>query len=195
MTTEELQDAWQFQGDMPDCTGGVSDSSESAGNSYGGQDGSEETFDLKKCSSYSNVWLWDLALSCDNDKTLDGCRCTFAEQLFSQGEIQCASKYGDYAHRCPADCSVCQTCMTLLGCEDIYADAMSVANAYLPYMIAAAVGLGLTGMILYFTTFSQRRRKKVTGVNNKLPTHLMEFEPPVTELNVQPSGQKNVSVW
>jgi len=194
MTEDELEAAWQFPGDMPDCTGGISDSSSYGGSGYGDQ-GDDATFDLTNCASYSNVWLWDLALTCDDDTTLDGCYCAFAERLFNEGSIQCATSDSRNIPYCPDSCSVCQTCMVLLGCEDIYNTEMSVAKAYLPYMIASAIGLGVTGLILYFTTSRRRKRKRISAVDNKLPAHLMEMEAPVQMVNVQPQVNRDNNVW
>jgi hypothetical protein len=60
--------------------------------------------------------MWDLSLSCDSstdDQALNGCACTFAEELRNFGLLSC----GDMS-RCPSECPICYNCLTLLGCDD-----------------------------------------------------------------------------
>merc|ERR1719343_331897 len=73
MSYDELESAWQWPGDMPSCTGGVS-----TGNNYASASSLLSSFDISTCETYSNVWLWDLALTCEDLSTLEGCKCTFA---------------------------------------------------------------------------------------------------------------------
>lgn len=63
-----------------------------------------------QCDSYDNLWLWDLAFSCN---TTDGCSCTFAEELVDNELLACED-----ASLCPENCTVCSTCMDLLECDD-----------------------------------------------------------------------------
>lgn len=74
-------------------------------------------FDLSDCGSYSNLWLWDLALSCDNSTSLVNCECTSTEILFQYGTLQCPDGSSE-APYCPSNCPVCHTCMKLQGCID-----------------------------------------------------------------------------
>ena len=80
------------------------------------------TFDISDCTAYSNTWLWDLTLTCDPDdlENLTNCQCSTAQNLFDAGIIECAENSSSSPPACPADCTVCQTCMVLLGCPDIY---------------------------------------------------------------------------
>ena len=143
---------------MPSCTGGVSET----GNNYASASSLLSSFDISSCETYSNVWLWDLALTCEDLSTLEGCKCTFAEEYQSIGEVSCAtSPYSSNA--CPEECSVCQTCMTLLGCHDVYSQSMGGAANYLSYVVASAVGLGIAVSILYVNNqkYNRRRRAKM----------------------------------
>merc|ERR1712151_1296536 len=77
------------------------------------------------------------------------------------GEVSCAtSSSSEYA--CPSGCNVCQTCMMLLGCNDIYTQPMSGVANYLPYLVASAIGLGATAVILYVNNkkYNNRRRRQ-----------------------------------
>lgn len=74
-------------------------------------------FDLTDCGSYSNLWLWDLALSCDNSTSLENCQCKSTEILFQYGTLQCPDGSSE-APYCPSNCPVCHTCMSLMGCID-----------------------------------------------------------------------------
>lgn len=66
-------------------------------------------FDIDKCESYSLQWLMDLTSTCDDyPATVDGCKCSSASELMSQGAFSCQS--------CPDKCSVCDTCLSLLKC-------------------------------------------------------------------------------
>lgn len=79
MTAEELESSWVFPGEIPECTGGISDTSfASSYNSDYDDDYSYlylsvsnfyKSFNDQDCSFYENVWLWDLALSCNNLST------------------------------------------------------------------------------------------------------------------------------
>lgn len=169
MSYDELQSSWQFPGEMPSCTGGASETD----NNYYSTSSLLSSFDISACETYSNVWLWDLALTCEDLSTLEGCECTFAEEYESLGEVSCAtSSSSEYA--CPAGCNVCQTCMMLLGCDDIYTQPMSGVANYLPYLVASAIGLGATAAILYASNYknnNKRRRQRVLankGANRNL---------------------------
>ena len=74
-------------------------------------------FDLSDCQSYSNLWLWDLALSCDNSTSLVNCQCQSAEILFQYGTLKCPDGTSE-APYCPSNCPICNTCMQLMGCID-----------------------------------------------------------------------------
>jgi len=197
MTIDELKEAWKWPGDMPECTGGISDSSASTSSSSNQYNSYNGAFDISSCKSYSNLWLWDLALSCDDVDTLTGCKCTFAEELLYAGKIECAKTGDKSPPSCPEDCNVCQTCMTLLGCEDIYAStSLSVARNFLPYMIASVIGLALTGFLLYNSSVRRSRRKK--NLNNKTPSLFIEIDTscPTRIAPVHhPSSQETNNVW
>jgi len=173
MTVEELESSWVFPGEIPKCTGGISDTSFTS--SYNDYDDDYSflsltvsnfysSFNAQDCSFYENVWLWDLALSCSDLSTLEGCQCTFAEEIYKQGSITCASSSSS-STACPEDCSVCQTCMTIIGCDTIYGSTQKGLANFIPYFIASSIGLGLSAMILYSSKESQRRRRRINNNN------------------------------
>uniref|UniRef100_A0A7R9ZNT0 ShKT domain-containing protein n=1 Tax=Craspedostauros australis TaxID=1486917 RepID=A0A7R9ZNT0_9STRA len=86
-----------------------------------GGDGSNDLFDLSNCNAYSNVWLRDLADTCQSSSDLTGCRCVQTEQLFSQGYLRCpmGDDFDDPRRLCPARCSVCQFCFRLQNCTGV----------------------------------------------------------------------------
>jgi len=73
-------------------------------------------FNISDCGTYSHLWMWDLALTCDENSTsFEGCSCTSAEMLYQYGELECPSTFSD-SPSCPKNCAVCNTCMKMLGC-------------------------------------------------------------------------------
>ena len=112
------------------------------------------------CAAYSNTWLWDLTLTCDpNDlENLTDCQCSTAQGLFDSGILTCAEAGDPSPPACPADCTVCQTCLVLLGCPDIYPKTTTSNNNFnfarlhnvgpagkfaMMTMLASAVGVGV----------------------------------------------------
>merc|ERR1712157_575646 len=104
-----------------------------------------------------------------NLSTLEGCQCTFAEEIYKEGSISCASSSSS-STACPEDCSVCQTCMTIIGCDTIYGSTQKGLLNFIPYFIACSIGLGLSAMILYSSKESQRRRRR--NNNNNTNNHV-----------------------
>jgi len=98
--------------------GGGDDDDANAGGNGGGGDGTYplDYFDLSDCGTYSQMWLWDLALTCsDYSSSLEDCQCTSTNILNEQSMLYCP---GDTGPTCPDGCSVCVTCMQLaLGCS------------------------------------------------------------------------------
>jgi hypothetical protein len=67
--------------------------------------------------------LSELAIYCgDNLDDLSACECPPARELLADGTLVCASKsqLGMSPPACPEGCPVCEFCMVLEGCEDIY---------------------------------------------------------------------------
>jgi hypothetical protein len=89
--------------------------------------------------------MWDLAFSCQDLETYNGCQCKFASMRFNDGEITCAKPGDPTPPACPTDCSVCQTCMVLLGCDDIYQDIQ--ANSMNGFMGTVAVSSYAGGLL------------------------------------------------
>ncbi len=120
-------------------------------NNYGDDDG--ETFQLNDCSSYSDYWMWDLNLSCQNSTNYEGCECTTAAMMLESGNLQCPDGTNDNPY-CPAGCSICETCLTLLGCAETRPE-----NPFRPlfnlnliwYALAALLGivLGIIAMSVH----------------------------------------------
>jgi len=138
-------------------------------------------FNISDCETYANMWVWDLAMTCsDSSMNQTDCKCTSAEILMQYGELYCPSTEDPV---CPDNCSVCHTCMELLGCSSpddaqdgqylppeqvLLGDGMSSTILPLALGIAAAI-LGLVGSSYYQYT----HRNIDTGAFPSL-----ELEPP-----------------
>jgi hypothetical protein len=85
--------------------------------------------------------MWDLSLSCEDDTTLVGCECSFAEELMNDGLLRCADM-----GRCPEECPICLTCMRLMGCNGVRA---ITSSTLFYYVICGVFGLALFGTLLY----------------------------------------------
>eukprot|EP00814_Leptocylindrus_danicus_P001795 CAMPEP_0116019092 /NCGR_PEP_ID=MMETSP0321-20121206/9026_1 /TAXON_ID=163516 /ORGANISM="Leptocylindrus danicus var. danicus, Strain B650" /LENGTH=305 /DNA_ID=CAMNT_0003489587 /DNA_START=129 /DNA_END=1046 /DNA_ORIENTATION=- len=142
------------------------------------------TFDISDCTAYSNTWLWDLTLTCDPDdlENLTNCQCSTAQNLFDAGIIECADTENSSSSppACPADCTVCQTCMVLLGCPDIYpkntsnnlrhAHVSTAGKFAMMTMLASAVGVGVA---LVLQRVNHRNEVKNLGKSQSLPAALI----------------------
>lgn len=67
--------------------------------------------------------LLELADFCGPDlEDLTGCRCPTAGDLLAEGALTCArpDQKNSSPPACPTGCPVCEFCMVLEGCEDIY---------------------------------------------------------------------------
>lgn len=138
-------------------------------------------FNISDCGTYANMWVWDLAMTCsDSSMNQTDCQCTSAEILMQYGELYCPSAEDPV---CPDNCSVCHTCMELLGCSSpddaqdgqflppeqvLLGDGVSSTILPLALGIAAAI-LGLVGSSYYQYT----HRNIDTGAFPSL-----ELEPP-----------------
>ena len=135
-----------------------------------------DSFDISRCSTYENYWKWDLSLSCtDND---ENCECTGAETLIQNGLLSCPKDDSEEAVTCPAGCSVCDFCLTLLGCDHQVQNSTissSVASAATYAIVASAVGAIIAGLAIV----AHRQHRK--HANPSLQDNLVEL--PVTDLN------------
>lgn len=218
MTKDELEEAWPWGGNAPPCDGGVSEKDDDGGNGGGGGSGGDdggsggggggggggddggsyddvnvfydfENFDIHSCDSYSNNWMWDLALTCENTETFEGCQCTAAGILFDMGSLQCAdSDKSEFA--CPKHCSVCQSCMMLMGCEDVYHTPFTIGG-YGPFLIASAVALGVSSLVYVGSKKGQKHERKTMGAMKDLPVHLV----PVPRVQSSKSTSSEDHVW
>lgn len=98
------------------------------------------------------------------DLSLGGCNCTFAEELRDNGLLTC-----DDATLCPEDCSICTTCMSLLGC-DVAPPKQPLASrlgstSIMLYIIAAAVTLLIFALVVYY---SRRKWQDERDLNKSL---------------------------
>ena len=102
-----------------------------------------------QCDSYENLWLWDLAFSCN---TTDGCSCTFAEELVENERLACED-----APLCPENCTVCSTCLDLMECDDSESDTKipggwrSLSAPTVFYIVGAAVAMLLFGLAAHYS--------------------------------------------
>lgn len=121
---------------------------------HGNDDISQEMFfNISRCESYSNYWLWDLALSCESSQNLTACECTTASQLMNDGQLSCPDGTDEHPY-CPNGCEICNTCMQLLGCQNTTPNSATRTIFkwnMLVYIVAgiAAVMLGVFAMILH----------------------------------------------
>jgi len=137
-------------GATDDGTGGGASDDNNANNNNGGQG---NYFNVSRCETYSNYWLWDLALSCESSQNLTACECTTAAQLMNDGELSCPDGTDENPY-CPNDCEICDTCMQMLGCQNTKpnnATRSTVKWNMLIYIIAAvgAIMLGVVAVILH----------------------------------------------
>ena len=165
------------------------------GNLYGGVNGNDDYssssplvyFDITDCGSYSNLWLWDLALSCDNSTSFDNCKCSSAEILFQYGTLECPSSE---APACPSGCPVCNTCMHLMGCVNKLPGTKRIPvnipvalkkdiNRALPIALGIAAGL----VTLLAGIAAHRYKKSQNQGKGSLNSALVEDEPTV-ELDI-----------
>jgi hypothetical protein len=97
------------------------------------------------------------------DLSLGGCNCTFAEELRDNGLLSC-----DDTSFCPQDCSICTTCMSLLGC-DVAPEKPLVSRllstTIMLYVIAAAVSLLIFALAAYY---SRRKWQDERDLNKSL---------------------------
>lgn len=107
---------------------------------------------ILQCDTYENLWLWDLSLSCNSTEgelALNGCSCTFAEELMDNGLLAC-----DDVALCPDDCLICATCMKLMGCEsdpDQPGTSRLISTSTVLFIIAAAVALLIFALVAHYT--------------------------------------------
>ena len=108
-----------------------------------------EDFDVGNCTSFSNYWLWDLALTCDSSYNLTDCECTSAAILMSKALLTCPDGT-DEAPYCPDNCDICNTCLSLLGCSQTKPPGSPLRGKFsmssFAYILAAIAGV-LLGVI------------------------------------------------
>lgn len=97
-----------------------------------------DDFDVSRCDTYENLWMWDLSLSCDDYDNFNNCECTFTEELIAYGYLTCS----DMAY-CPSDCQVCRKCLQIVGCPSTTnVGGVTISSDDLSfYIIAVAVGV------------------------------------------------------
>jgi len=106
-------------------------------------------FDLGNCTSFSDYWLWDLGLTCDDQYNLTNCECTSAAILMSKGLLECPDGSEDSPY-CPSNCAICNTCLSLLGCSETKPPNRPNVNKFnmsmIAYILAAVAGI-LLGVV------------------------------------------------
>ena len=189
LSCDDLDTAWFWGGTRAKCDGGSScnnddnsnDADDKSGSSYSSSydndDDDDDEFDIKQCTDYSNAWLWELTLTCDPDNldTLLNCECPTAEALLESGDIKCAKKPSD-KNACPSDCEVCQTCMIIIGCDDIYdintVSLSAAAKFGLATVVLSSVGVSAA---LAANFFNDKNNRKTMGAASSLPAHLIDM--------------------
>lgn len=139
---------------------GESDNSQNgknSGNNNGQNQGQTDNdpyddFDISRCDTYENLWLWDLSLTCETEGDPSSCECIFAEEMIELGSLNCED-----AMSCPRNCPVCSRCMQLLGCQvPTYSSSFMGSGGHF-YLLAVAFGLLICGSVYY------ARRRKTRG--------------------------------
>ncbi len=131
----------------------------------GGQNQGQATFDpygdfdITKCDTYENLWMWDLSLTCAKDGASSTCECIFAEEMMELGSISC-----DDAVACPRNCNICSRCMKLLGCQVPKSSASFLSSTRSFLMLATAVGFLIFGGAYY----TRRRRRRGPSILQKV---------------------------
>ena len=108
---------------------------------------------MTDCSTYSDYWMWDLNLSCQNSTTFDDCECTTAAMMLDSGDLVCPETSDD-APYCPSGCRICDTCLTLLGCaetrpENPFRRIFSMNMLWYALAAFAGVVLGIIAMSVH----------------------------------------------
>ena len=140
-------------------------------------------FNITQCATYSSLWIWDLALTCNSTvasiEREHGCECTSAEILYLAGDIDCESPAQQV---CPEDCEVCKTCLRLIGCDN--SDVAGEANASIAQVasrsmkenalpMSVAIAASLVTVIVGVNMYQQRKRHVA---NEELQSALQEDE-------------------
>jgi len=121
-----------------------------------------EDFVITKCDTYESLWRWDLHMSCGGDSTnIASCNCTFAEELFDKGLLVCEDR-----ERCPRNCPICSTCLSVLGCPETAGPVDRLATSTIIYIIVGAVIL----VVVTLAVFHSRRRRQQ---QHELKQHLI----------------------
>lgn len=101
-------------------------------------------------------------MSCGGDSSnLGSCNCTFAEELFDSGLLVCEDR-----ERCPRNCPICSTCLSVLGCPEMAGPIDRLATSTMIYIIVGAVIL----LVVALAVFHSRRRRQQ---QHELKQHLI----------------------
>jgi hypothetical protein len=130
-------------------------------------EGSNNFFNVSRCDTYSNYWLWDLALSCESSQNLTSCECTTAAQLMNDGDLSCPDGTDENPY-CPYDCEICDTCMQLLGCQNTKPNnaTRSIVRWNMLIYILAAVGAIMLGVVAIILHKRGGKREPLLGNEN-----------------------------
>ncbi|KAL7536797.1 hypothetical protein ACHAXR_007397 [Thalassiosira sp. AJA248-18] len=124
-------------------------------------------FNISDCGTYSHIWLWDLALTCENSTSLESCECTSASILYQYGELDCPGTSGSPS--CPVSCPACNTCMRLLGCssDDVQGEQRvpKVLEQDMTRALPIALGItaAVTSLVLGVSIYQYKRRDIASG--------------------------------
>lgn len=134
-------------------------------------------FNISDCGTFSNIWLWDLALTCESsDFSLEGCECTSANTLNQYGDFGCFDA-------CPDNCPVCGTCKKFLGCadEDAQSDRLipKAIEQEITRALPVAIGLAALATAAAVGVSIYQYKKRTAG---DLGTQLIPDAPPETQV-------------
>jgi hypothetical protein len=110
-------------------------------------------FRIDQCDTYSNLWLWDLSMTCESTASTKNCDCAFASELMDLGMLSCED-----APNCPRNnCQVCNTCLKLLGCTNVPNNPSELSISFGRsnisfFVVAAAIASLVVAGVVYGVT-------------------------------------------
>lgn len=173
-----------------EATSSGNDDSSSSSNAED-EDGSSASplryFNISDCGSYSNMWVWDLAISCEDDTISpdsETCSCTQAEILFQYGTLECPGTTGG-SQACPLDCPVCNTCLLLLGClNDTPGSNQLTQLNQEESSEALPIAVGVSAMVatVLIGYYYHQYKKSTDLASGELGADFIAEEPPVNSM-------------
>lgn len=150
---------------------GNGNDSDDASPSYQDQYDPYTDFSIHNCDTYENLWMWDMALTCESEDSLENCKCAFTEELMSLGLLTC-----EQIALCPSGCQICTTCLTLVGCSASSSASSATSSVFASSGYVYVLG-ATTGVVLFAVSCFLCSRGWKGGNRNDLGAHLMSKLP------------------